>query len=86
VVVGSDGGDTGRTLLAHGVLMAIVWIFMYPVGAMLMPLLGKWFLHAGWQFVAFGAMWAGFALGVLLAQDFGIVSSLIRLTRVSRLG
>jgi hypothetical protein len=69
------GGSPNKMLLAHGIVMAVVFVVMYPVGALLMPLLGKWAVHAGWQFVAFLAMWAGLALGVIVAQDFGLVSS-----------
>ncbi|KAI1119664.1 iron reductase domain protein [Nemania sp. NC0429] len=56
---------------AHGTLMSIVMIVLYPLGSILMPLSGNWVLHAIWQSVAFLAMWAAFALGVVLAQRTG---------------
>lgn len=77
----SDGTITGETkdaamlLAAHGILMAIVFVVLYPAGSALMPLLGKWFLHAGFQIIAFVAMWAGFGLGIQLAMDRNLVSS-----------
>ncbi|CAJ2512948.1 Uu.00g010670.m01.CDS01 [Anthostomella pinea] len=58
---------------AHGILMALVMVILYPLGAVLMPLFGvSWVLHAAWQMVAFLAMWAGFALGVVLAHRTGL--------------
>ncbi|KAI1631459.1 hypothetical protein F4809DRAFT_164923 [Biscogniauxia mediterranea] len=57
---------------AHGILMAIVMAVMYPLGSLLMPVFGKWWLHGAWQGVAWLAMWAGFAIGVVLAQRTGI--------------
>ncbi|KAI0020518.1 iron reductase domain protein [Xylariomycetidae sp. FL0641] len=56
---------------AHGWLMAVVMVLLYPLGSTLMPLFGKWWLHGAWQLVAFLAMWAGFGLGVVLAQRTG---------------
>ncbi|KAI0598252.1 hypothetical protein F4775DRAFT_592515 [Biscogniauxia sp. FL1348] len=57
---------------AHGILMAIVMVVMYPLGSLLMPVFGKWWLHGAWQVVAWLGMWAGFAIGVVLAQRTGI--------------
>lgn len=82
---GSGSGDSGSALpasireiptirTAHGTLMSIVMIVLYPLGSILMPLSGNWVLHAIWQFVSFLAMWAAFALGVILAQRTGYVS------------
>ncbi|KAH9904209.1 hypothetical protein F4778DRAFT_734414 [Xylariomycetidae sp. FL2044] len=56
---------------AHGILMAVVFVILYPLGALLMPLLGRWALHAGWQMLAFLGMWAGFGLGVVLTERTG---------------
>ncbi|KOS19249.1 hypothetical protein ESCO_001005 [Escovopsis weberi] len=53
---------------AHGLIMAIVFLVLYPVGAMLMPLLGRWHAHAAWQLVAFLAMWAAFGIGYTVAH------------------
>ncbi|KAH8657675.1 hypothetical protein BX600DRAFT_438866 [Xylariales sp. PMI_506] len=57
----------------HGVIMTAVMVFLYPMGSMLMPLFGKWFIHAGWQLFAYVLMWAGFAVGVVVAQDLFII-------------
>ncbi|KAI1188799.1 iron reductase domain protein [Nemania serpens] len=56
---------------AHGTLMSIVMVVLYPLGSVLMPLSGNWVLHAVWQLVSFLAMWAAFGLGVILAQRTG---------------
>ncbi|KAJ3545002.1 hypothetical protein NM208_g2739 [Fusarium decemcellulare] len=55
-------------LVAHGAIMTIVFIALYPVGAILMPLLGKWFLHSTSQILSWFLMWAGFSLGVIYAN------------------
>ncbi|CCF35780.1 integral membrane protein [Colletotrichum higginsianum] len=70
-VVFNGGGGMSNVLLAHGIIMSIVFIFLYPVGAILMPLLGKWMAHAAWQSVAFLLMWAGFGTGYVYARDNG---------------
>jgi hypothetical protein len=62
-------------LVAHGVIMAIVMAVLYPLGSLLMPLLGKWWLHAAWQLTAFCLMWAGFGLGIQTAQVRGMVGN-----------
>ncbi|KAK4116277.1 iron reductase domain protein, partial [Canariomyces notabilis] len=70
----SNGGNSKATILvAHGVIMAIVMAVLYPLGSLLMPLLGKWWLHAAWQLTAFCLMWAGFGLGIQTAQVRGMV-------------
>lgn len=70
----SGGMSTRSIQAAHGVVMAVAMILLYPIGALLMPTLGNWLIHAIWQMIAFAAMWAGFALGVVLAERTGIVS------------
>ncbi|KAF4983508.1 hypothetical protein FZEAL_1095 [Fusarium zealandicum] len=71
VVSESGGGASDTVLLAHGIIMSIVFIAGYPLGSMLMPLIGKWLFHAGWQLLVFLGMWAGFALGYVYARDGG---------------
>ncbi|KAI0841100.1 CBD9-like protein [Hypoxylon sp. FL0890] len=67
--VGQGSFADPRTLiLGHGIIMAIVMVVMYPLGSALMPLFGKWLLHASWQFLAFLLMWAGFGLGIVASQ------------------
>lgn len=61
-------------LTAHGLVMALAFVVLYPLGSMLMPLLGKWYVHAGWQTVTFLLMWAGFGLGVFYAKQSKMVS------------
>ncbi|KAL2023248.1 hypothetical protein VTK56DRAFT_3371 [Thermocarpiscus australiensis] len=60
-------------LAAHGIIMAIVMAVLYPLGSVLMPLVGKWWLHGAWQAIAFCLMWAGFGLGVQTAQDLDLL-------------
>lgn len=70
----SGGPNWDMILLAHGVIMTLVFTALYPIGALLMPLLGKWLIHASFQTLAFLLMWAGFALGYLYAEHDGYVS------------
>ncbi|OLN88565.1 hypothetical protein CCHL11_01979 [Colletotrichum chlorophyti] len=56
-VVFNGGGGKSTVLLAHGIIMSIAFVLLYPIGAILMPLLGKWIGHAVWQTVAFILMW-----------------------------
>lgn len=81
---GSDSGSSSLLLpawireiptirSAHGILMSIVMVLLYPIGAILMPLFGSWVLHAVWQTFAFLTMWAAFGLGVVLANRTGYV-------------
>ncbi|KAI2616472.1 putative iron reductase domain protein [Hypoxylon sp. NC1633] len=61
--------DPRTLIVGHGIIMAIVWVLLYPLGSALMPLFGKWILHASWQFLAFLLMWAGFGLGIVASQQ-----------------
>lgn len=74
-VTEEEGDKTDTLVLAHGVVMAIVFVVLYPLGAMVMPLLGKWFIHSASQLVAFLLMWAGFGCGYVYAHRDGIVST-----------
>ncbi|KAK9780821.1 hypothetical protein SCAR479_02007 [Seiridium cardinale] len=64
----TSSSQTPHLIAAHGIIMAITFVIMYPIGSILMPLLGKWAIHAAWQIVSFLLMWAGFGLGVVVAQ------------------
>lgn len=75
VTQSEDSGPSDTILLAHGVIMTIVFIALYPIGSLLMPLLNKWFIHAGVQFLAYLLMWAGFGLGYSYAKPEGYVSA-----------
>ncbi|KAL7937759.1 CBD9-like protein [Trichoderma chlorosporum] len=69
-VSGVSGGSSSQTLVsAHGILMSVVFVILYPLGASLMPLIGKWYIHASWQTIAFLGMWAGLGLGVTVAKN-----------------
>jgi hypothetical protein len=73
----ADEEDDSIILLrAHGIIMAIVFLAGYPVGSTLMPMLGKWLVHAGWQMLSFMGMWIGFALGYIISSRADSVSSL----------
>lgn len=73
-VTTAPADKNANLILAHGIIMTVVFPAMYPLGAVLMPIFGKWSVHAGWQTVAFCAMWAGLAIGYIVAADIGIVS------------
>ncbi|KAG6261801.1 hypothetical protein E4U49_003588 [Claviceps purpurea] len=64
----SSSSDNKGLLYAHGIIMSLVFLIGFPVGSMLMPLLGKWLVHASWQIVAFILMWAGFGVGYVLSR------------------
>ncbi|KAF5241342.1 hypothetical protein FAUST_4024 [Fusarium austroamericanum] len=68
----SSRGASNEVQLAHGIIMSIVFIAGYPLGAILMPILGKWIIHAGWQVVMLLLMWAAFGLGYVAARDGGL--------------
>lgn len=81
----SPGGGSGgvviidqpmpsRTLAwAHGVLMTLAFVIGYPIGSIIMPLVGKWMVHAGWQMLVFVAMLVAFAMGVAMSTRAGYV-------------
>ncbi len=73
---GGIGSSSGMLPWAHGIIMMLVFVVMYPVGGILMPALGKWIIHASWQMTAFLAMWAGLGIGYTIAHRNGIVSNL----------
>ncbi|OTB02503.1 hypothetical protein M426DRAFT_322595 [Hypoxylon sp. CI-4A] len=71
--VGRGSFADPRTLIVgHGIIMAVVMVLLYPLGSAVMPLFGKWALHASWQLLAFLLMWAGFGLGVVSTQRIGL--------------
>lgn len=79
--VSSGGGGGPNLALIHGIIMLVAFVFMYPLGAILMPVVGRWYVHAGWQTIAFFLMWAGFGIGYVVAKDDGYVS-VSRLSRI----
>ncbi|PNP61021.1 hypothetical protein FNYG_14254 [Fusarium nygamai] len=64
----SGGGGEGNTSTIHGIIMSVVFLLGYPLGSLLMPIIGKWFIHATWQMIVFITMWAGFVAGKLAAD------------------
>lgn len=85
---GSTTGGTGvsvaarpspAVIWAHGVGMALCFAVLYPLGSALMPMLGKWWFHAGWQTFTWVAMWAFFGLGVSGAQARDMVNHMFTL-------
>jgi hypothetical protein len=67
-------GANNNILYGHGIIMALVMVVLYPLGSLLMPLLGKWLVHAGFQIFSFVLMWLGFGLGIKTAMDRKMVS------------
>ncbi|CAI4216318.1 unnamed protein product [Parascedosporium putredinis] len=68
-----SGNRTVNLVRVHGILMALAFVVLYPIGALLIPLVGKWYIHAGCQSVAFLVMWAGFGTGYMRANAGGIL-------------
>ncbi|KAI1855488.1 hypothetical protein JX266_000353 [Neoarthrinium moseri] len=81
VIEDTSNMDTPKLIAAHGVVMAITFVILYPIGSILMPMLSNWVVHAMFQTVAFLLMWAGFALGVISAHrtkyDFTVTHTLL---------
>jgi len=73
VTIISDKTPDVTIMLAHGIIMAVVMIGLYPIGSLMMPLLGKWLAHAAFQMVVFVLMWVGFGLGLKAAMERNIV-------------
>lgn len=73
-IVVTTTSSRGSVLAAHGVIMALVMAVLYPLGSLVMPLVGKWWVHGAWQVIAFCLMWAGFGLGVETARQRDMVS------------
>ncbi len=73
-IIETTGPSRSTVLVAHGIIMALVMAALYPLGSLLMPVIGKWWVHGAWQAVAYCLMWAGFGLGVVTAQERQMVS------------
>ncbi|KAF3762522.1 CBD9-like protein [Cryphonectria parasitica EP155] len=58
-----------QVIWAHGLGMALAFAIFYPLGSAIMPMIGKWQIHAGWQVITWLSMWAFFGLGVFGAQQ-----------------
>jgi hypothetical protein len=69
-----------KRLAAHGILAALAFVILFPAGAIAVRLasfrLVVWF-HAGFQMFAYVVYIAAFGLGVTMANDLKVVSSLL---------
>jgi hypothetical protein len=83
--VSGGGGGEDHTGSAHGVIMAVVFLVGFPIGSALMPLLGKWLIHASWQIIAFIGMWIGFGIGKVAADRDGDVSDMHHMSTVTNI-
>jgi len=52
----------------HGIIMATVLLILFPIGALSMRILARWWLHAGFQMLSLFLLIAGFGIGVYLAK------------------
>ncbi|KAG9253261.1 uncharacterized protein F5Z01DRAFT_160486 [Emericellopsis atlantica] len=68
---GGGGSNTDAIILAHGIVALVVFAFLYPLGAILMRLVGNWYIHSLTQSLAWLAMWAAFGLGYVAANSEG---------------
>ncbi|KAK7745437.1 hypothetical protein SLS53_002935 [Cytospora paraplurivora] len=66
-----------QVIWAHGLCMAIAFAILYPLGAALMPLFNKWYIHGGVQVVTWFLMWAAFGLGVVGAQQRDLLGTVV---------
>ncbi|EEU36100.1 uncharacterized protein NECHADRAFT_64607 [Fusarium vanettenii 77-13-4] len=69
--VSGGGGGEDHSGTIHGIIMSIVFLIGFPIGSLLMPLIGKWLVHAGWQIMVFVGMWVGFGVGKIAADKNG---------------
>lgn len=64
-------GDSQQTInfrKAHGIIMGVTVVLLFPIGAIFMRLVGSPMLHSLLQVFALLALIVGFGLGVKLAQ------------------
>ncbi|CCD50291.1 similar to integral membrane protein [Botrytis cinerea T4] len=54
--------------IAHGTIMSVTMVILFPLGAMLMTMFGKWWIHAAFQTFSLVMLIVGFGLGVKLAM------------------
>ncbi|KAJ6438485.1 heterokaryon incompatibility protein (HET) domain-containing protein [Purpureocillium lavendulum] len=57
---------------AHGILMTLVFVAGYPIGAIISRFIHQWFIHAGWQLLVYCGMWAGFGVGIVASSRFDL--------------
>ncbi|KAK5690166.1 hypothetical protein LTR97_012354 [Elasticomyces elasticus] len=68
---GSQFSDYHTMVMAHGVLAALAFVLLFPIGGIMIRLAsfpGLWWVHGAFQAVAFIIYIAAFALGVNMAR------------------
>ncbi|EDU39619.1 integral membrane protein [Pyrenophora tritici-repentis] len=72
----TDRGSRRKKLIAHGVLASLAFVIFFPSGAIAIRLAsfpGVLWLHAGFQVFAYVVYVAGFALGITIACEGGLL-------------
>lgn len=72
-VVGAGGGDLTKYQTAHGVLMAVAVVVLFPFGAIMMRFGAPWWLHSIWQWFSLAALIAGMGVGIKMGRDMAEV-------------
>lgn len=69
VVEGPSSAKTAANYQkAHGIVMGLTVVLLFPLGSVAMRLMGSWVIHAVLQLLALAMLIAGFALGVKLGD------------------
>jgi hypothetical protein len=63
---------TNKTILTHGVMMAVCFIFLFPMGSILLRVLNikhvAWF-HGIWQTLTYLIALSAFGIGIWMATE-----------------
>lgn len=85
----SSGGDDASKIIlyekAHGIVMGVTVVLLFPIGAILMRTIGGVWIHASFQIFSLMALIAGFGLGVKLSKLTMFVSRLSQLVVIPQL-
>ncbi|KND90694.1 hypothetical protein TOPH_04608 [Tolypocladium ophioglossoides CBS 100239] len=65
-----SGPSVDTLVTAHGILMTLVFVVGYPIGAIISRIFNRWFIHASWQMLVYCGMWAGFGVGIVVSRRF----------------
>lgn len=76
MVVGSSPSEIVSYQKAHGIIMGLVVVLLFPIGAIGMRIGGNMMVHRIIQMISLIALIVGFGLGIKLAQMTNYVSSL----------
>lgn len=68
IIVSSAQKERENYKKAHGIVMGITVVLLFPIGAMFMRLVGSPWVHGALQLFSLAALIVGFGLGVKLAQ------------------